>query len=193
MPETPVVPPDDQEKLSAVNRRRFLVAAASAAGMTAIGAMTARLAAEQPTAPPDPTRVPGALARPYGERSPFEHASRQTRRQVSLTPLQALHGIMTPSALHFERHHNGVPLIDLSRHRLLVHGLVERPLVFTVEELERFPTVSRFAFIECSGNTGSEWHGALGRTVQETHGLNAASEWTGVPLRALLHEVGLKR
>lgn len=142
--------------------------------------------------PDDPTRVPGAVPSPYGQRAPFERAQRLASGQHSLTPLQDLHGVVTPSALHFERHHNGVPRIDPARHRLLVHGLVERPLVFTMDELARFPAVSRLAFIECSGNSGHEWKGPRGNTVQHTHGLLSTSEWTGVSLGTVLAECGIK-
>jgi sulfane dehydrogenase subunit SoxC len=103
-----------------------------------------------------------------------------------------LHGIVTPSSLHFERHHNGVPLIDPARHRLLVHGLVERSMIFTLDELKRFPSVSRLAFIECSGNSAGEWREPVGHTVQQTHGLLSTSEWTGVPLATVLREAGAK-
>ena len=140
----------------------------------------------------DPTRVPGSPPSPYGSRAVFERAERLRGPTSSLTPHQELHGIVTPSALHFERHHNGVPLINPAHHRLLVHGLVHTPMIFTLEDLKRFPTVSRLAFIECSGNSAGEWRGARGQTVQQTHGLTSTSEWTGVPLSTILKEVGVK-
>ena len=96
-------------------------------------------------------------------------------------------------ALHFERHHNGIPQVDPMRHRLLVHGLVERPMIFSLDELKRFPAVSRLAFIECAGNTGGEWLAHGGRSAQESHGLLSTSEWTGVTLSTILREVGLRR
>jgi sulfane dehydrogenase subunit SoxC len=173
-----------------IDRRGLL---ASTASLVATAASTKLLAAQPPpTAPIDPTRVPGRPPSEYGHRSTFERSQRLPGKASSLTPLQDLHGIITPSALHFERHHNGVPLIDPVRHRLLVHGLVERPMLFTVEELMRFPAISRVAFIECSGNSAGEWRGARGRTAQETHGLTSTSEWTGVPLSTVLNEVGVK-
>jgi sulfane dehydrogenase subunit SoxC len=99
--------------------------------------------------------------------------------------------VITPSGLHFERHHAGVPAIDPDRHRLMIHGLVERPLIFTMDELLRFPSVSRIHFLECSGNT--PWGGPLaGATVQDTHGLLSCCEWTGVALSTLLAEVGVR-
>jgi sulfane dehydrogenase subunit SoxC len=173
-----------------IGRRGLL---AGAAGLVATTAATKLLAAQPPvTAAPDPTRVPGRPPSSYGQRSTFERAQRLPGKASSLTPLQDLHGIITPAALHFERHHNGVPLIDPARHRLLVHGLVEHSMLFTVEELKRFPAVSRLVFIECSGNSAAEWRGARGRTAQETHGLTSTSEWTGVLLSTVLKEVGAK-
>jgi sulfane dehydrogenase subunit SoxC len=189
-------------------RRKFL----SRMSVVAVGAATLMLQqarAEEPEAPEDPMRVPGALPRPYGERSPFEKQIRlggagpgaphgwganAPNNFNSLTPLQDLHGIVTPSSLHFERHHNGVPTINPSRHRLLMHGLVERPMMFTLDELKRFPDVSRIAFVECSGNTWDGWRNdADDFTVQETHGLTSTSEWTGVKLSTLLDAVGMRR
>lgn len=177
-----------------VSRRALLTGAASLAGLAAAqaaGAALARASAPGPEAA-DPSRIPGRPPKPYGERAAFERAVRLAGATNSLTPLQDLHGIITPSALHFERHHNGVPVIEPGRHRLLVHGLVERPMRFTMEDLKRFPSVSRVAFIECSGNSGGEWR-RPGRTVQEAHGMLSTSEWTGVALATLLREVGLKR
>lgn len=183
--------PDRSVPPSAMGRRRFLAGGASllAVGSTSLLLGRSAAAADQRS---DPMRVPGSAARAYGERSPFESAARSAGTSHSLTPLQDLHGIVTPSSLHFERHHNGVPAIDPSRHRLLVHGLVARPLFFTVDDLHRFPSVSRVAFIECSGNSRDEWHAPQDHTVQELHGLTSTSEWTGVKLAALLETAGLK-
>lgn len=147
------------------------------------------------------TVVPSLLGRPvslYGQRSRFEKGSRVVRQAAvptneaasSVTPLQDLHGIITPSSLHFERHHGGVPEIDPAEHRLMIHGLVEHPLIFTVDELKRFPSVSRIYFLECSGNGNLEWKAATEKDVQKTHGLTSCSQWTGVPLSILLDEVG---
>jgi len=104
----------------------------------------------------------------------------------SKTPLHNSIGIITPSSLHFERHHGGVPDLDPATHTLTIHGMVDRPLVFTVDELKRLPSVSRIMFLECSGNGNSEWKRAGEPTVQRTHGLTSCSEWTGVPLSMLL-------
>jgi len=103
-----------------------------------------------------------------------------------------LYGTITPSSLHFERHHAGVPQIDPDRHELLLHGLVDQPLAFTVKDLLRFSAVSRIHFIECAGNSGREQEGNPGPDPQKSHGLLSCSEWTGVPLKRLLEEAGLK-
>ena len=175
----------------ALDRRAVLKSAVAFLGAAAVHAVTPHLSAQTPQVPDDPTRVPGTPSSPYGSRSTFEQAVRLVKPNRSRTPLHALHGVVTPSALHFERHHNGVPIIDPVQHRLLVHGLVERSMMFTVSDLMRFPSVSRLAFIECSGNSGSEWKNPGKATVQEIHGLTSTSEWTGVSLATLLREVGV--
>lgn len=176
-----------------MSRRTFLGHAATIVGMTAAQAMLTPLRAEEVIDRTDPMKVPGAPPSRYGTRSAFETSERAFRSWwSSLTPLQHLHGVVTPASLHFERHHNGVPLIDPSRHRLLVHGMVRRPLLFTMDELKRFPAVSRLVFIECSGNSAPEWQGPTGQTAQQTHGLTSTSEWTGVRLSTILGEAGVK-
>ncbi|MEP6557161.1 MAG: sulfite dehydrogenase, partial [Burkholderiales bacterium] len=120
----------------------------------------------------------------------------QTRQaSVSFAPLQSLFGIVTPNGLHFERHHQGWWDIDPTRHRLMINGsdesLVKTPRVFTMDELMRLPSVSRFHFIECGANTGMEWGNAAVPTVQYTHGMLSCGEFTGVPLRTLLEMCGV--
>ncbi len=190
--ETPVSSQREPPQDDTIGRRTWLVSAVSSMAATAIGLISPVLlpASEQENS--DPTRVPGRAPSPNGFRAPGETARRLTTTTHSLTPHQSLHGIITPSALHFERHHNGVPTIDSSRHRLLIHGLIERPLMLSMEDLVRFPSVTRTMFIECSGNSGKEWKGPTGKTVQETHGLMSTSEWTGVPLATVLSEAGIK-
>ena len=109
---------------------------------------------------------------------------------VSFTPLQALFGIITPNGLHFERHHQGWYDVDPSQHRLMINGLVRKPLVFTMDELMRLPSVSRIHFIECGANTGMEWGNVAVPTVQYTHGMLSCCEYTGVPLKLLLDMAG---
>lgn len=110
-----------------------------------------------------------------------------------MTPLHKQYGIVTLSGLHFERYRNGIPGIDPARHSLTVHGMVERPLRFSMAELQRFPSISRFHFIECNGNSSSEWREPTMKTVQFTHGLLSTSEWTGVPFSVIAREVGIRR
>ena len=140
-------------------------------------------------------RTPGAPASPYGERAPAEET---VVRQVldaggSLSPLADIHGTLTPNALFYEVHYGGIPAIDPAEHRLMVHGLVEQPTLFTVDDLKRFPSVSVVHFLECSGNSFPEWQeGTIGKTVTESHGLTSSAEWTGVPVATILREVGIK-
>ena len=135
---------------------------------------------------------------PYGERSPFEKSMRFRRDSKtpeagsSSTPLAESHGIITPSSLHYERHHAGIPNIDPSQHRLVIQGMVDRPLALSMAEIRRLPSMSRIFVVECGGNSGSEWAAKTGPDVQRSHGLLSGSEWTGVPVRLLLEEVGVR-
>ena len=172
----------------------------------ASGLLTSRTkgaaAAEPPDVPPW-MKSPGGGFNEYG--APAKYEGKVTRTLIrsqpgttgsgaARTPLEALDGMITPSGLHFERHHNGVPDIDPDKHRLLIHGMVKRPLIFTVDALMRYPMVSRIHFLECSGNSQFLYQPALPNlTAGQTHGLVSCSEWTGVPLRLLLEEVGIDR
>jgi sulfane dehydrogenase subunit SoxC len=181
-----------------LDRRVFLKGGAAAAGafMAFAGSESA---AAPPETPPGMT-MSGAPLSAYGSPASFEREVTRTliRSQpgttgagASRTPLEALEGMITPSGLHFERHHNGVPTIDPAQHQLLIHGMVARPLIFTVAALSRYPMESRIHFLECSGNSGVMF-GATppAQTCGQTHGLVSCSEWTGVPLRLLLAEAG---
>ena len=142
-------------------------------------------------------RTLGAPLGPYGERSPFEKAVRFTRESrtpetgSSFTPLQDSVGTITPSALHYERHHGGIPTIDPAQHRLVIHGMVDRPLSLSMADLRRLPSLTRTLVLECGGNSAGEW-AAPGPDVQRTYGMVSCSEWTGVPLALLLAEVGVQ-
>src|SRR5580704_6371467 len=166
------------------SRRRFLALSAPLLGLSACKKGV-------------PTDL-GAPMRSYGERSPHEQSRRDLKESVTPgtgythTPLQDLDGIITPSSLHFERHHAGVPDIDPARHQILLHGLVRKPLVFTMQDLRRFPSTSRIYFIECSGNSAAELSGDPQPDPQQSAGLFSCSEWTGVPLASLLNAAGLK-
>ena len=102
-------------------------------------------------------------------------------------------GIITANGLFFERYHGGRASVDPQQHRLMIHGLVERPLLLTMEDIKRFPSVSRIHFIECPANGGMEWRAAQLNSLQFTHGMVSCAEWTGVKLSTLLEEVGLKK
>ncbi len=115
-------------------------------------------------------------------------ASRES--SVSFTPLHELDGIITPSGLAFERHHAGIAEVDPNDYRLMLHGLVDKPLMFTLADLKRFPRVNRIHFLECAANSGMEWRGAQLNGCQYTHGMVHCVEYTGVPLRILLEEAG---
>ena len=139
--------------------------------------------------PDDATRVPGPPASEIGQRSPFETPRRANFDVSSGTPHQELMGTVTPSDLHFERHHGGVAMIDPAHYTLLIHGMVDRPLVLTLDELKSFPSVSRTCFLECSGNMRRNMPEAT--RPRDFCGLTSQSEWTGVLLSTLLREVGV--
>lgn len=138
-------------------------------------------------------------AKPYGMPSKYEAnlqrrespgLTRVSAASVAFTPLQGLFGMITPSGLHFERHHQGWVDIDPAQHRLMINGLVKKDMVFTMEDLMRLPSVSRIHFIECGANTGMEWGNVAVPTVQYTHGMISCCEFTGIPLSLLLDMVG---
>ncbi len=167
-----------------ITRRDLLTSAAGAVGAASI---TTSGAHAQTT---DTTKRPGALAGERGTRSAHEQAIRRvsTARSSSQTPLQDLHGTITPSDLHFERHHAGIPTIDPDEYALLIHGMVDRPTILTLADLKRFPATSRICFVECSGNylrdAGPE------TKPEQVCGRTSSTEWTGVSLATLLREVG---
>jgi sulfane dehydrogenase subunit SoxC len=189
--------------------RRGFLAHAFAAATAAASAASA--AAQTSQGDPNILELPAhskglgqpVAARPYGLPSEWEKnlqrrespgLTRVGQASVSFCPLQGLFGIITPSGLHFERHHQGWWDIDPSKHRLMVNGsddtLLKRPMVFSMDELMRLPSVSRMHFIECGANTGMEWGNTAVPTVQYTHGMLSCSEFTGVPLRTLLELCG---
>ncbi|MBV8621810.1 MAG: sulfite dehydrogenase [Curvibacter sp.] len=180
-------------------RRRFLRGAAALGGGASL-LSGARAQSPEVLSVPPWSRQPGepVLWQPYGLPSVHEKSVQRRSRggtpfggaASSMTPLQDLFGIITPSGLVFERHHAGIPQIDPDQHRLVIHGLAARPRIFSMDELLRFPSVSRIHFLECSGNTGSEWSAPSAASVQFSHGLLSCCEWTGVPLSVLLDEVG---
>ena len=195
----------DQIQAVRSGRRGFLAGAVAAAA----GAISADRAAAQGDSAilnlPAHSKGLGqpVAARGYGLPSEWEKnlqrrespgLTRVPQSSVSFAPLQGLFGIITPSGLHFERHHQGWWDIDPSQHRLMINGsddsLLKRPMVFSMDELMRLPSVSRMHFIECGANTGMEWGNVAVPTVQYTHGMLSCSEFTGVPLRTLLELCG---
>ncbi len=192
----------------AMSRREMLSGAAGALGVAAVAALplaaggqgaakAAAAPAATPVVPDDPTKLPGAPTSAVGARTPFFKPSRTPTGETvgnSLSPLQDLTGTITPSDLHFERHHAGIPSIDPARHTLLIHGLVDTPLMLSVDEIRRFPQVTRPYFIECSGNGRGAFRDPKPEmTPQKVAGLVSNSEWTGVPLKVLLEEAGAKK
>lgn len=173
-------------------RRRFLKEGAALAGM-AVGAV--RSAGAQ-TSGSETSESPVKNRYIYGVRSRYETSGRLlvAPPMASMTPIQDTVGIITPSALHYVvmRFRNDPPDIDPRQHRLLIHGLVDRPLIFTMEDIKRLPSVSRVHFVECAGNSNPVEH-RNAKTAQEMHGWTSCSEWTGVPLSLLLKQAGLKK
>lgn len=180
-------------------RKSFMAASAALASGTAL----AQASGGDPailTLPEHSTTLGRPVAaNPYGVPSRFETAlqrrespglTRVNAASVSFTPLQSLFGIITPSGLHFERHHQGWHDIDPSQHRLMVNGLVKQQKVYAMDDLMRLPSVSRIHFIECGANTAMEWGNVAVPSVQYSHGMLSCSEFTGVPLSVLLDDCG---
>jgi len=151
---------------------------------------------------PEWTKTPGAWFQGYTQPSKYEGNVVRGPLPTSAyggigpgnarSPLQFLDGMITPNGVHYERSHNGVPDIDPAAHRLLIHGLVKRPLTFTLEALSRYPMTSRISFVECAGNSGGMYAATPAKgTAQSLHGLVSCAEWTGVPLSMLLQDAGV--
>ncbi len=195
----------ESEQLDAVERRHFIKNALSMIGAAtvALPASHALASSNLPPSVPSWTRSLGAgvLTHPYGVPSNYEKEvirrtvpwlTADSISSISMTPLHKLKGIITPNGLVFERFHGGVPVINPDQHRLIIHGLVDRPRVFTMDDLQRFPSVSEIKFLECPANGGMEWKGPQMEALQFTHGMIACCEWSGVKLSTLLAEVGVK-
>jgi hypothetical protein len=177
------------------------VLAGGLAGSEAVAAADAASASNVPPNVPEWMKAPGdpVGSQLYGTPSPFEKGvvrnvprnAAQYLSAASRTPLQDLDGIITPNGLFYERHHGGVPAIDPAQHRLMLHGLVDKPLIFTMDDISRFPTESRIHFLECSGNPG--YKKPYGKTASDLVGLLSCAEWTGVSLKLVLQEAGLQQ
>jgi len=139
----------------------------------------------------------------YGQPSPYEHnvirrvtpilSSGNMQASIAVTPIQDSCGIITPNGLFFNRCHGGTPTIDPNQHRLMIHGLVEKPIVLTMDELKKYPNVSRVHFIECPANGGPEWRGPQFNSIQFAKGFMSCAEWTGVYIKDIIKELGLKK
>jgi sulfane dehydrogenase subunit SoxC len=186
--------------------RRALIRLAALGSVTGLVAGRARPSFAGPVGAGQPEWLlaPGLPIEEYGRPSrfevervkryvwPLEKNRGQTIPWISFTPHDLLHGTHTPSGLHFEINHHGIPDIDPEQHELVIHGMVQRPLKFNVERLDRYPTVTHDYFVECAGNSGHLWNEEpVEATLALTHGFLSGSEWTGVPLAVLLDEAGV--
>ena len=172
-------------------RRRFLKDSALLAGLAAGAVIPAKAQNENPASARPVTEFDARGFRPYGERSPYVHSLRSAAPETpGFTPLQDFSGIITPSALFYVNTHYGVPIVDPQQHRLMIHGMVDHPLIFTVEDLKRLPSVSRIHFLECNDNSAESIKN--GKTAQ-AHGRTSCGEWTGVLLSTLLKEAGVQK
>jgi len=184
------------------SRRAFLSGALAAGGAAAsAGVVKAQEAVITEKQPWSQYLGEGVDAFPYG--SPSKHEAHVVRRSVewltadpissvNFTPLHELDGIITPNGLCFERHHGGIAEVEPADHRIMINGLVDKPLVFTMQDLMRYPRENHVYFLECAANSGMEWAGAQLNGCQFTHGMIHNVMYTGVPLRLLLEEAGVK-
>ncbi len=183
------------------SRRKFLSGAASAVAASVVSTASVN-ASPLKVQPSSMTMGRPTVPTGYGMPSKYEEGVTRNRSDVfvnkqnfsdwSMSPIQHQKGIITPNGLMFERHHAGIPDIRPDQHELAIHGMVEQPTLYTMDNLMRYPSVSRFHFMECSGNGLTDWLTPVSTTVQQTHGLLSCSQWTGVPVSTLLDEVGLK-
>jgi sulfane dehydrogenase subunit SoxC len=198
---------DTGKDVAVRSRRRFLREGGALMGSAVVaGGLAREASAATKDADNLPPNVPEWMKTPgdpmgsqlYGTPSPFEkdvvkYVPKNLSQYLSAsgrTPLQDLDGIITPNGLFYERHHGGVPAIDPAQHRLMLHGLVDKPLIFTMDDLRRFPSESHIYFLECSGNPG--YKKPYGKTASDLVGLLSCAEWTGVSLKLVLQEAGLR-
>ncbi len=137
----------------------------------------------------------------YGMPSPYEHnvvrrntkllASGNWRASIAVTPIHESEGIITPNGLFFNRHHGGTPTIDPNKHRLMING-TEKEIVLTMDELKRYPSVTRIHFVECPANGGQEWRGPQYNSLQFAKGFMSCAQWTGVYIKTIVKDLGLK-
>jgi sulfane dehydrogenase subunit SoxC len=203
-PKRTPLPKEEDARLESEDRRAFFRRSAAVAGgaLAAGGLASAARGAPLPVAqtnmemgrPIEPAvyGMPSKYEKNFARRRTDVFVNRQNWSDWSMTPLQGQQGIVTPNGVIYERHHAGTPDIDPAQHRLVIHGMVRQPLQFTMDDLTRYPSVSRFYFLECSGNGLTDWLKNASSTVQQTHGLLSGGQWTGVPASWLLEEAGLQ-
>src|ERR1700709_2297522 len=196
-----------KDRFPVASRRRFLRQGGAVIGGALAGGIASSKAGGVTEKPDNlPPHVPEWMKAPgdpmgsqlYGSPSPFEkdvvkNIPTNLPQYLSAsgrTPLQDLEGIITPNGLFYERHHGGVPTIDPAQHRLMLHGLVDKPLIFTMDDIRRFPSESHIYFLECSGNPS--FSKPYGKTASDLVGLVGCAEWTGVSLKLVLQEAGLQ-
>ena len=198
----------ESEELVSASRRDFFKKSATVSAAAAASILVpSSVLADDPAIMHHPKwgTVLGAEinANPYGFPSKYEHnAVRRTsalmssagdmHAAISMTPLYNQKGIITPNGLHFTRTHNGVAHVDPNEWRLMIHGLVEKPIVLTLAQLKRYPSESQIHFVECPSNGAAEWKGPQFNSVQFVRGMMSCSEWTGVRLKTILDDLGLK-
>ncbi len=197
--------PEEEGMPVSRKRRAFLQRGAAMMGGAlatgAIGTTAARAALPVPESmksmgkpiPPSEYGLPSRHEAHVLRRRSDVFVNKQNFSDWSMTPLQDQVGILTPNGLVYERHHAGTPDIDPKTHRLVVHGMVKRPLQFSMDDLLRYPSVSKFYFLECSGNGLTDWKAVKSTTVQQTHGMLSCTQWTGIPVKWLLDEAGISK
>jgi len=198
----------ETEKSTSVSRRDFFKKTATVSAAAAAGILVPSTVLADDPAIMHHTKWGTTLGdecnyNPYGLPSKFEHnivrrtsplmsSAGDMHAAISMTPIHEQKGIITPNGLHFTRTHNGVAHIDPNEWRLMIHGLVEKPIVLTLEQLKRYPSESKIHFVECPSNGAAEWKGPQFNSAQFVRGMMSCSEWTGVRLKTILDELGLK-
>jgi len=198
----------ETEELVSVSRRDFFKKTATVSAAAAAAILTpSTVLADDPAIMHHPkwgTTLGAEInANPYGFPSKYEHnvvrrtsalmsSAGDMHAAISMTPLHEQKGIITPNGLHFTRTHNGVAHVDPNEYRLMIHGLVEKPIVLTLEQLKKYPSESEIHFVECPSNGAAEWKGPQFNSVQFVRGMMSCSEWTGVRLKTILDDLGLK-
>lgn len=185
-----------------LDRRQFLMSGATFLSAIAASSVSKVANASVFDTYPPHMKIPGRPSDSYGLPSEYEaHVGRKPKHvysssimTVASTPIEQLNGIITPAGLHFVVHHNGIPDIEPSDHQFMIHGLVDKPLTWSVATLLNYPMISRTYFLECAGNSAANAvsDDPMDMTCADIHGLISGSLWTGVPVKYLLDEASVK-